>query len=574
VEDPAVPAPGSGRVLISYAHDDPVHEAQVLQFYEFLRVKGIDALIDAEVAGRPQYWPDWMSAQIRQGGYVLVIGSPDYKAAAEDRLSAYERKGVRWEARALKDAFYSNHAAARDRILPVLLPGRTVEDLPDWLSPGAATYYAVASFTVEGAEDLLRALTTQPAYIPPPLGRRPDLPPVLKVGRPRVFAVPSLTGSEVFRPDLMSDLVSKVTAYAAGTVGMTTALRGAGGFGKTTLARMLVHDLRVQDAFPDGIAWVTIGEDADGADLAAKVNDLTQTVSRNKPSLSDPALAGFALGEALGDRRMLLVLDDIWSRAQLEPFLSGGPNTVRLVTTRQHQVLPDTSAHVDVDAMATTEARGLLLSGLDGVGEDVVAGLLKATGRWPVLLALVNGAARSQLARGADLDTVWGAILAALTRRGPTALEVGNPEGRSRAVSATVELSLSRLSDAERDRYLELAVFPEDVDVPLTVLGRFWAHTGQLDDLQVRLLCNTSTTSHCWPNIISTHRHGSVFTTSSAATCEPRPATGGPSLTDCWSTPTAVWLLQPVISSRPGGKRPPRRVTCGSGCHRIYGAPV
>ena len=122
-------------MLISYAHDDRAHEQQVLEFYEFLRVNGVDALIDVEVAVRPQYWPDWMSAQIRQGGYVLVIGSPEYRAAAEDRLPAQERKGVRWEARALKDAFYTNHAAARDRILPVLLPGRTTEDLPDWLSP-------------------------------------------------------------------------------------------------------------------------------------------------------------------------------------------------------------------------------------------------------------------------------------------------------------------------------------------------------------------------------------------------------------------------------------------------------
>ena len=51
-----------------------------------LRAHGIDALIDVEVAARPQYWPDWMSAQIREGGYVLVIGSPDYRAVAEDRL--------------------------------------------------------------------------------------------------------------------------------------------------------------------------------------------------------------------------------------------------------------------------------------------------------------------------------------------------------------------------------------------------------------------------------------------------------------------------------------------------------
>jgi WD40 repeat protein len=477
--------------MISYAHDDPAHEGQVLKFSEFLRANGVDALIDVEVAVRPQYWPDWMSTQIREGGYVLVIGSPEYRAAAEDRFPAQERKGVRWEARLLKDAFYTNHAAARDRILPVLLPGRTIEDLPDWLSPGAATHYSVTSYTAEGAEDLLRVLTTQPAYRPPPLGPRPDLPPATRAEQPRVFAVPPLIGNEVARPDLMDELIRKVTAPDAGTVGMTTALRGAGGFGKTTLARMLVHNPTVQQAFPDGIVWVTIGEDARGPDLAAKVNDVTETISRSKPSLSDPALAGSALGEALGNRRMLLVLDDIWSRTQLEPFLSGGTITVRLVTTRQHQVLPDTSAHVDVDAMATAEAHGLLLSGLQGAGEDVVVGLLKATGRWPVLLALVNGAARSDLARGANLDTVLGDILAALTSDGPTVLDIANPDDRSHAVSATLELSLSRLSPTERARYQELAVFPEDVEVPLTVLGRYWAHTGQLSTIQVRRLCSS-----------------------------------------------------------------------------------
>jgi len=64
----------------------------VLEFCEFLRANGVDALIDVEVAVRPQDWPDWMSDQIRQGGYVLVIGTPDYRAAAEDRLAAQERK--------------------------------------------------------------------------------------------------------------------------------------------------------------------------------------------------------------------------------------------------------------------------------------------------------------------------------------------------------------------------------------------------------------------------------------------------------------------------------------------------
>ena len=43
-------------------------------------------------------------------------------------------------------------------------------------------------------------------------------------------------------------------------VAITTALHGAGGHGKTTLATALCHDDRVIEAFDDGIVWVTLGQ--------------------------------------------------------------------------------------------------------------------------------------------------------------------------------------------------------------------------------------------------------------------------------------------------------------------------
>jgi hypothetical protein len=46
-------------------------------------------------------------------------------------LHGVREHGVRWEARLLKDAFYSDHAAARDRIVPVLLPGLTSDQQPN-----------------------------------------------------------------------------------------------------------------------------------------------------------------------------------------------------------------------------------------------------------------------------------------------------------------------------------------------------------------------------------------------------------------------------------------------------------
>ena len=43
-------------------------------------------------------------------------------------------------------------------------------------------------------------------------------------------------------------------------VAIATALQGAGGFGKTTLAQALCHDDDIIDAFTDGILWVELGQ--------------------------------------------------------------------------------------------------------------------------------------------------------------------------------------------------------------------------------------------------------------------------------------------------------------------------
>jgi hypothetical protein len=89
-----------------------------------------------------------------------------------------------------------------------------------------------------------------------------------------VFAVPPLRGDEVTRPKLMAELVKAVTQPGIAAVGMTTGLWGAGGFGKTTMARLLVHCREVRLAFPDGAVWVTLGEDISGPELADKITNV------------------------------------------------------------------------------------------------------------------------------------------------------------------------------------------------------------------------------------------------------------------------------------------------------------
>jgi hypothetical protein len=54
-------------------------------------------------------------------------------------------------------------------------------------------------------------------------------------------------------------------------VAISAALRGAGGYGKTTLARALIHDVRVRGAFDDGILWITLGEKPSGNPLFIQI---------------------------------------------------------------------------------------------------------------------------------------------------------------------------------------------------------------------------------------------------------------------------------------------------------------
>jgi len=170
----------------------------------------------------------------------------------------------------------------------------------------------------------------------------------------------------------MQDLIEAVTRPGASAVGMTTALWGAGGFGKTTLARLLAHRKKVREWFRDGVVWVSIGEDAAGPELAEKVTSVVGLLGGKRPAVTDPVAAGAELGRALGSRRVLVVVDDVWSAAQVEPFLIGGTGTVRLFTTHIRGVLPGSAQLVRVDEMDRGEAQQLLTAGVGAVSSVAI----------------------------------------------------------------------------------------------------------------------------------------------------------------------------------------------------------
>lgn len=70
------------------------------------------------------------------------------------------------------------------------------------------------------------------------------------------------------------------------------------------------------------------------------------------------------LGDTLGDRRILLIVDDVWREQDLRPFVQGRVRTTRLITTWLNQVVPLGAFRQPVDAMTQAEASELLAYGL------------------------------------------------------------------------------------------------------------------------------------------------------------------------------------------------------------------
>ena len=139
--------------------------------------------------------------------------------------------------------------------------------------------------------------------------------------------------------------------------------------------------------------------------------------------------------------------------------------------------------------MGRGEAEKLLAAGVGEVSGAVVAELVAATGHWPMLLALVNGAVRADLNTGRRVEDSMREILHQLRTTGPTALDVTDAEERHTAVARTIEVSLARLTPRQRERYLELAVFGEDVAIPGAVLAQYWSTTSDWSTFHTRRFC-------------------------------------------------------------------------------------
>jgi WD40 repeat protein len=313
-----------------------------------------------------------------------------------------------------------------------------------------------------------------------PDAARPAAPvaavPPKRAGPPRMARRPP--ANTVARPALTDEAWRLLNADSS-SAPTVVSLEGPGGFGKTTLAMLLCDRPELAARFPGGVLWATVGDGTSGPALAAEVDRLCEALSGERAGTVEPDAAGRRLGELLAERApTLVVVDDVWHAEQLEPFLIGGPDSPRLVVTRNAGVAPADASRVHVDVMSVEQAGRVLTASAAGLAEPTMARLLTLTGRWPVLLGLAAAAIDAYVEDGASRDAaaVW--VADQLARHGPTGVDVDDAGSRGRAVAATLGTSVGLLSDVERDCYAYLATLPPRAVADTPTLSLLWAARG------------------------------------------------------------------------------------------------
>ncbi|MFD0636366.1 NB-ARC domain-containing protein [Catenulispora yoronensis] len=311
-----------------------------------------------------------------------------------------------------------------------------------------------------------------------------------------LILIPPAEPGLIDRDNDFETLIASLTAAWDSTENHPVAVCGPGGFGKTTLATQTCHDPRVQELFPQ-ILWVETGEDCTPARIVELISDVCVHLEGVRPALTDPEQAGFHLARVLGDRRVLLVIDNVWSAADLAPFLLGGARCVRLVTTRNLRVCPTGTQVLRLGPMSPHEISELLSRAIASLPRADAVRLAELCGGWPLLATIVGANVSNDVSSGAPMGRAASDAGESLRIYGPRAFDVWDADQRHSAIGHAIMASLRSLDEhvtisggtGLRERYLSLAAFPPSVPVPIDVLTQWWRHASGWSRTSVRQFC-------------------------------------------------------------------------------------
>lgn len=288
--------------------------------------------------------------------------------------------------------------------------------------------------------------------------------------------VPRLAPPLPLHPILGRDaLLAQVRSRLISSRRPAVAIWGAPGAGKTTFAVAVASDAGLGERFPDGVLWAGLGQHPDPAailGLFAGVMGIPWAETGRWLGWEDRARL---VRSAVGERRMLIVLDDAWELEHVRTLSIAGPNCGLLVTTRDPSLARDLSEGepVFVPSLPSEDSLALLsyfVPELGGPRIESGRDLAAAAGGLPLALVLIGRSLRQEasLASPERFDASLQAMMEPASRLqiALPPLESDSrpdlPEGAPLSLPAVVGLSESRLDESRRKGFWALGVLPPE----------------------------------------------------------------------------------------------------------------
>ena len=174
------------------------------------------------------------------------------------------------------------------------------------------------------------------------------------------------------------------------------ALTGMPGVGKSALAIALAHDAKIKERFYEGVLWVDAGPQPDLLSILRRWGALLglEAQRESNGNMRDTWL--LRVREAIGSRRLLLILDNIWSLEDAIVLLqAGGPYCTYLITTRSINIALCTAGEhmIAVPELSVDDGFHLLEHLVPAVVKAEPQGLLRLArlvGGLPLALVLIG----------------------------------------------------------------------------------------------------------------------------------------------------------------------------------------
>jgi len=283
--------------------------------------------------------------------------------------------------------------------------------------------------------------------------------------------VPPLPPCFISRPELTEATIEE---FLSRKHCHPVAIEGMGGIGKTVAAIEICHDERIRGVFSDGILWASVGKQSE-VTTDARFKTFAENLNLEFKTYSSASYRSM-----LKDRSVLVVLDDVWMREDIEPFLLDAGRSRLLYTTRKRDLSSSMNARkFDVASLDNMQARRFLAhySGreLSTLPEPQADQILSECKGLALAIAMIGAALR---ARGPDKsNSAWDRVLHGLSQA-----RLNAAGSRFSSIVASIAASVDELLPEDRNRYFALAVLLEDMPATSALLQQIWG--GDLYDVE------------------------------------------------------------------------------------------